>query len=186
MKLGIIIGSIREGRSSQYLAALVEKQANNLDGVETTVLDLRDFNLPMFNEAISPKYNPNRRTNTEGKKWLDALSAQDAFVIVSPEYNRAVPGVLKNAFDYIAHEVSDKPFALISHGSYNGGFTLANLRVMVPELGGISIPAMIGIQYGQFDEKGTYIGDESTLTGRIDSQLADLRRYSEALMSVRN
>ncbi len=186
MKLGIIIGSIREGRSSQHLAALVEKQANNLDGVETTVLDLRDFNLPMFNEAISPKYNPNRRTNTEGKKWLDALSAQDAFVIVSPEYNRAVPGVLKNAFDYIAHEVNDKPFALISHGSYNGGFTLANLRVMVPELGGISIPAMIGIPYGQFDEKGTYIGDESTLTGRIDSQLADLRRYSEALMSVRN
>lgn len=185
MKLGIIIGSTRQGRTSQHLAKIVADQAAKTEGVEATVIDLREFGLPIFDEAISPKYNPNRQVSGPAKDWLDVLAAQEAFVLVSPEYNRSIPGVLKNAFDYIAYEVKDKPFALMSHGSYNGGFALASLRAIVPELGGVTIPAMIGIPYGQFDENGAYTADLVGLTGRIAGLLGDLARYSDALAPTR-
>lgn len=185
MKLGIITGSTRQGRQTGHLADIVTAQAKKLSDTEVKVLDLREYDLPMFDEAISPKYNPNRQPSEPVKQWLDDLTACDAFVLVSPEYNRAIPGVLKNAFDHIAHEVNDKPFALISHGSYSGGFALAALRVIVPELGGISIPHMIGLPYGPFDQSGAYTGDLAALTDRLDAQLADLQRYSDTLASVR-
>lgn len=177
MKLGIIIGSIREGRVTSHLAKMVEAQANKLDGVETTVIDLRDYDLPMFNEAISPKYNPNREVTGVAKSWLDTLAAQDAYVVVSPEYNRSIPGVLKNAFDYVAHEMDKKPSALVSHGSFNGGFALGHLRTIMPELGSFTIPSFIGIPYGSFDETGSYTGDADSLNQRIDGLLRSLAQH---------
>jgi NAD(P)H-dependent FMN reductase len=60
MKLGIVVGSTREGRVSEKYAKWVAAAAGKMEGVEVTLLDLRDYDLPMFNEAISPQYNPNR------------------------------------------------------------------------------------------------------------------------------
>ena len=186
MKLGIIIGSTREGRISHHFAQAVADSANKMDEVAAEVMDLRDYDLPIFNEAISPKYNPDRRVSGGVRQWLDGLSEQDAYVVVSPEYNRSISGALKNALDYIAHEVDNKPFALISHGSFNGGFALAELRVVVPELGGVTIPGMIGMPYGSFDGEGNFTGDADNFGERITGLLSELKKYSDALFGMRS
>ena len=191
MKLGIIIGSIREGRSTDRVAKWAATAAASLAGVEVTVLDLRDFALPMFNEAVSPQYNPDRKPEGEVKKWLDALAAQDAIIVVTPEYNRSIPGVLKNAFDYVAYELERKPVAIIAHGSSNGAQAVSHIRGIIPGMLAVSVPraVMIPMAGSAFDENGVLnaelaanpYGPASALT----AMLADLVDYSQALATIR-
>lgn len=185
MKLGIITGSLRQGRVTKHLADDIAKRVAQLDGVEVKQLDLMELNLPMFDEAISPKFNPDRQVSGSVKQWLDTLAEVDAVVVVSPEYNKSISGALKNAFDFIAHEVNHKPFAIAAHGSSRGAFAVAELRVIIPELGGISIPHYAGLSYSPYDSDGSYKGDASEKDALIDNLLAELRKYSDALVAVR-
>jgi NAD(P)H-dependent FMN reductase len=137
-KIAVIIGSTREGRQTDKLAKWAAKEVGNK--AEVTLLDLRDYPLPFINEAISPRYNPNRQPEPATKKWLETLAPFDAYVIVTPEYNRSMPGVLKNAIDVIGHEMDDKPVALIAHGSTGGAQSVATLRIALPAVGVITIP----------------------------------------------
>ncbi len=61
--------------------------------------------MPFFNEPISPRYNPERKTDATAQKWLDKLAEFEAYVFVTPEYNHSVPGPLKNALDYVGLSV---------------------------------------------------------------------------------
>lgn len=185
MKLGIITGSMREGRVSGHIASVVVERAKSVDGVEVVELDLKELNLPFFDEAISPKYNPDRSVTGPAKTWLDALADVDAVVVVSPEYNRSISGVLKNAFDFIAHEVKHKPFGLVSHGSYGGAYALSQLRTIVPELGGVTIPRFVSIPYGRFDADGNMNEGSEETKSHIDGLLEELRAYSDALADLR-
>ncbi len=185
MKLGIITGSLRHGRITSHIAQAITARAEQRDGVEIRQLDLMELNLPMFDEAISPKFNPARVTTGAVKQWLDTLADVDAIVVVSPEYNKSIPGALKNAFDFIAHEVNDKPFAIASHGSSSGAFAIAQLRVIVPELGGITIPRVLSLPYASYDSDGNYSGDAEARDKHIDGVLVQLQQYSDALVAVR-
>lgn len=185
MKLAVITGSVRQSRVSNHLAEAIVDRAEQMDGVEVSHIDLKDLDLPMFDEPISPKYNQNRETTGAVKQWLDALSDADGYVIVSPEYNKSISGALKNAFDYIAHEVKHKPFGLASHGSANGAYAIANLRVIVPELGGVSTPRFIGLPYASYDADGNYSGDAGERDQQIDGLVSQVRDYADALADLR-
>ena len=126
MKLGIIIGSTRQGRVSDRLAKWVQKEATTNPDLEVTMLDLRDYEMPFFDEEISPQYNSNRQTTGVVKDWLDAVADQDAYVFVTPEYNRSFSAVLKNALDYVAYEMKGKPVGIATHGSANGAQAVAH------------------------------------------------------------
>ncbi len=189
MKLGIIIGSTRQGRTSGNYAKWIASAASNTDGVEVTVLDLRDYKLPMFDEAISPQYNPDRKPEGEVKKWLDTLAAQDAFVVVTPEYNRSIPGVLKNAFDHVAYELAKKPVAVATHGSSNGAQAVAHMRGIVPGMLAVTTPTFIGLPYMEmqnFSEDGTYTSDMAEMfSGLLGNVLAEVKWYGDALAAAR-
>jgi NAD(P)H-dependent FMN reductase len=120
MKVQIIIGATREGRISDRLAKWVAKEAESLDSTEVELVDLRDYPMPLFNEAVSPQYSPDRQPKPGVKKWLDKVAEADAYVLVTPEYNRSYPAVLKNAIDYLDFQMAKKPVALVAHGSTGG------------------------------------------------------------------
>lgn len=185
MKLAIITGSVRQGRVSNHLAEAVAKRASQLDDVEVVQLDLKELALPIFDEAVSPKFNSNRQLTGAAKQWLEALDEADGYVLVSPEYNKSIPGALKNALDYIAHEVDNKPFGLVSHGSANGAYAIANLRVIIPELGGVSTPRFVGLPYGSYDAEGRYSGNPEERDQYIDDMLKQVKGYAEALVATR-
>src|SRR4051812_39646745 len=111
-KIAVIVGSTREGRVSDKLAKWVAAEAEKLAEVE--VLDLRDYPMPFFDEPGSPRYNPGRAPAPEVTKWLDKVATFDGYVIVTPEYNRTMTAVLKNAIDVVAYEMEDKPVALVA------------------------------------------------------------------------
>ncbi len=194
MKLQIIVGSTRPGRMTDRVAKWVQQQATTLDGARVELVDLADYDLPFFDEAISPRYNPNREPNEVAKKFLAKLSEADAYVFVTPEYNHSTSGVLKNALDYIDYQFSHKPAAVVSHGSVGGARAAEQLKLILLETGLVVIPpavAFVGIlgmnpvieENGdlQQDVRDQPYGPQTALA----STLTELKWYSDALATAR-
>ncbi len=193
MKLGIILGSTREGRATERLAKWVVKAAQRLPDTQVELLDLRDYPMPFFAEKKSPKANPDRHPRPVVNKWLDKLQEKDAYVFVTPEYNHAMPAVLKNAIDYTDWQFYKKPAAVVSHGSTGGARATSDLKVSLSEARGFVIPTNVAFTHrvsDNFDEEGNFIGDADRL-GRdpyetLQALLEELKWYSDALANARS
>lgn len=188
-KIAVIIGATREGRVTDKLAAWAAKEVSKR--ADTEVLDLRDYPLPFFDEPVSPRYNPERQPAPEVKKWLDKVGEFDGYVIVTPEYNRSTSGVVKNAIDFLAYEMENKPVALVAHGSAGGGQAVANLRMALPGVGAVTVPQALYFT----DRVGEAIDDEGMLKAELaenpygpqnalQTQADSLVKYAEALKTV--
>lgn len=189
-KIAVIIGSTREGRQSDKLAKWVAQEASQVAEVET--LDLRDYPMPFYEEAGSARYMPERNPGPEIQKWLDKLVQFDGFVIVTPEYNRSMPGVLKNAIDVVGHEIDDKPVALVGHGSSGGAQAIATLRIALPGIGAVTLPQALFFT----DQVGAAIDEAGALKAElVDNpygpqanlkvQMQTLVTYAEALKATK-
>ena len=191
MKIGIIVGSTRQGRVTDRVAKWVEQTAaKQLPEAELTLLDMQDYALPFFDEAISPQYNPERKPEGVVKNWLDALAAQDAIIIVTPEYNRSIPAVLKNALDYVGYELARKPVAIVGHGSAGANQAISHLRGITAGVLAISVPAFVGIaQAASIDENGVLDAEIAANpygpAGALQRMLTDLEWYTSALTSAK-
>ncbi|WP_051258494.1 NADPH-dependent FMN reductase [Atopococcus tabaci] len=64
--------------------------------------------------------------------WSEKMASFDAYIFVTPEYNHAVGGALKNATDYLKPEVANKPAALVGYGSLGGARAHENMSVFQP------------------------------------------------------
>src|ERR1700722_8891334 len=143
MTVGIVIGSVREGRVTNRLAKWVANEVDKNDGLESKIIDLKDYPMPLFDEPVSPQYNPNRKPVKEVQLWLDAVNECDAVVLVTPEYNRSYAPALKNALDYLDFQLKRKPVLLVSHGSTGGAQAISHLRGVIPGLLSITIPTAV-------------------------------------------
>lgn len=104
-----IVGSLRKGSWNRMLLESAARLAP--DGVTVTTSELVG-RLPLFNEDLLGQEPP------AVARMRAEVAAADALMIATPEYNGGVPGVLKNAFDWIslplgASVLQGKPVALI-------------------------------------------------------------------------
>lgn len=119
MKLQIIIGSIRQGRSGLPVANWFYERAKMNGKFEVELIDLKEVNLPLMDEPNLPsRLNYTEQTT---KDWSERINQGDAYVFIMPEYNYAIPAPLKNAFDYLYHEWMYKPLGFVSYGEVTGG-----------------------------------------------------------------
>ncbi len=191
MKLQVILGSTRPGRVSERIAKWVVSTAKTLEGVEAELVDLKDYPLEFFNEPASPRYNPNREITPAMKKWLDKVAQADAYIFVTPEYNHSIPGVLKNAIDYITSEITRKPATIVSHGTVGGARATMHLKEILSESGAAIIPKQIAMtspreklnEAGELSEeaKAQPYGPAHSLSSMLD----ELKWYSNALATAR-
>jgi NAD(P)H-dependent FMN reductase len=192
MKVAILIGSIRKQRVSDRLAKWVQNEINKTENNEGAIIDLIDYNLPLFDEETPPQGNPKRNVNPEVSKFLEAIGTKDALVVVSPEYNRSYTSALKNALDYIDFQLEKKAVLLLAHGSTGGAQAVAHLRGVFPGLLAITVPRAIMIpgRVGEiFNQNGTLndpTTDESrSLQNSLKVALSDLIWYSDALSKAK-
>jgi NAD(P)H-dependent FMN reductase len=192
MKLQIIIGSTRPQRVSHLLAPWAANEAKNLEDTEVEIVDLADYDLPFLDEPVSPQYNPERKPNPVAKKFLDKIAEADAYILVTPEYNRSYSAVLKNALDYIDFQFKQKAVALLAHGSTGGAQAVGHLRGVLPGLQAITIPSatyFIGQVREVIDEQGNLNEElKSNPYGpqaALKNMLADTKWYSDALATAR-
>ncbi|MCA9338557.1 NAD(P)H-dependent oxidoreductase [Candidatus Saccharibacteria bacterium] len=188
-KIAIITGSSRTGRVTDRVSKWVANNAKQF--ADATILDLQDYPIPFLDEAVSPRFNPNRTPDEATAKWLKDLADYDAYVIVTPEYNRSMPGVLKNAVDVIGHELDDKPVALIGHGSTGGAQAVATLRLALPGIGAVALPQAVFLTQPVadiIDEDGNLSDELKKQTfgpeTNLEMQLQTLVRYAKALKNL--
>lgn len=107
-RVGYIIGSLSKESINRTLSkALIRLAPPELEFVEIPIKDL-----PLYNHDYDTDYPP------EGRALKDAIAAVDALLFVTPEFNRSIPGALKNAIDWASRPWGDnslthKPSAVI-------------------------------------------------------------------------
>ncbi len=134
VRIKVIVGSTRDGRFGDKPATWIAGELMKRDGVEVEVLDLRDYEMPFFDSPISPAYKTEPYSHQVVAKFTEKIAEGDAYIIVTPEYNRSTSGVLKNALDWVYQERNNKPVAFISYGSVGGARAVEQLRLMSIEL----------------------------------------------------
>lgn len=155
----IIWGSSRQGRKGRPVAEWVKSQASADGRFEVDFVDLRELNLPFFDEPTSPfsMKSMDDYTHPEGRAWAERVEKAEAVILVTPEYNHAAPGVLKNALDWVGPPWKDKPVGLVSYGGIAGGArAVEQLRSITIELGLVNVSTPLHFPYfGEaFDEQG--------------------------------
>ena len=113
-KIGVVVGSLRKESYSRKIANNVVKLFP--EGYETEFIEIG--NLPLYNE----EYDGN--SPEEYVSFRETVSGVDAVLFATPEYNRSVPGVLKNALDVGSRPYGEsvwnaKPAAVISQSISN-------------------------------------------------------------------
>ena len=132
VRIGIIIGSTRPGRVGESVARWVYEVASRRSDAEFELVDVKSFELPVFDEPVPPAMGQYSKDHT--KKWAAKIASFDAFIFVTPEYNHSIPGALKNAIDFIYAEWNNKVAGIVSYGSAGGVRAAEHLRQVLGEV----------------------------------------------------
>ena len=136
------------------------------DGVEFQYVDL---NLPLYNQDLESDYP------AEVQKQKDIVAAADGVLFVTPEYNRSLPGVLKNAMDWISRPYGQSAFAgkpggVVGAGLHHvsGAIAQADLRHITAfmDMRVMNQPEVhINSAAERFDEEGNMSDDDMRRLG---------------------
>ena len=160
-KVGYFVGSLSTQSINRILSkALIRVAPEGLALVEIPIKDLR-----LYNRDLDPDYPP------EARALKDAIASVDAVLFVTPEYNRDIPGSLKNAIDWASrpygrNSFARKPSAVIgaSPGKIGTAVAQQNLRSILcycnsPQMG--APEAYIQFTSGLISDDGE-VNDETT------------------------
>jgi chromate reductase, NAD(P)H dehydrogenase (quinone) len=191
-RIGVVLGSSRSHRLGDRVIRWVLAGAKQVPEGEFALFDLASYRLPFFDEAIAPWDNPHRRPEPNVARWLEDMASADGYLFAVPEYNLAVPAVVKNALDLLAHEADAKPASILSYSdTFNGGVTAGHeLRLVVNKLGMLPLPRTIPLAHAEqlLDPGGGMVADSrfAQIIGQIlPYMLRELVHYAAALRPVR-
>jgi NAD(P)H-dependent FMN reductase len=146
-RIGVIVSSTRKTRFADKPTQWILDLARQHEGWEVELLDLRDFDLPFFDEPASNAWMPTQ--DPRAVAWQKKLATMDGFIFVVAEYNRSITGALKNALDQAYVEWIRKPMAIVAYGSIGGARAAEHLRTIAVELQ--MVPSRFGVHIGGGD-----------------------------------
>ncbi len=174
VKIAVIVGSLRKESFNRKLALAIE----GLLPAGFTPARVEIGELPLYNQDFDGDYP------ASGTRFKQQVEAADAVLFVTPEYNRSVPGVLKNAIDlgsrpYRANSFDGKPAAIVgtSPGAAGSALSQQHLRNVLVGVNMVVMPqpeVFIQFKEGLIGDHGD-IGNDGTrkfLQGFVD-------RYAE-------
>lgn len=174
--IGVILGSIRQGRVGEGVAHWVRDAGQAHDGVEYKLLDLAEFNVPALTAATVPGAANKQYDDEAVTAWSKAVDACDGFVFVTPEYNHSIPGTMKNAFDSLASEWAGKPVAFVGYSGTGAIRAIEHWRQIVANFSMFDIRNQVGINIF-----GTDLEEEKAAnTVALGTVLADLEQAISA------
>lgn len=184
-KLSVIAVSTRPGRAGFPLATWLTEHAQAHAGFEVELVDLRDVNLPLFDEPRHPRLRQYEHEHT--KRWSAKVEASDAFVFVTPEYDHGAPPSLINALVYLAQEWAHKPVGFVSYGGPAGG--IRAVQMVKPMLSALKMVVMLEsvmapLFMHSIDEQGVFKASEFQDTS-AKAMLDALLKWSRALAPMR-
>ncbi|AWI84416.1 NADPH-dependent FMN reductase [Alloyangia pacifica] len=157
LKVKIILGSTRPGRIVPIVGKWVEELAREQNGFDVEVVDLKEIDLPLLDEAGHPRAQAYEHEHT--KKWAAKIAEADAFVFLTPEYNSFPSAALVNAIQALAVEWERKVAAVVSYGGVSGGMRAAQeLRQLLVNMNVMALPQSVPVPF-----VFNFIGDDGVL-----------------------
>ena len=178
-KIAVFVGSLRKDSFNRCLARAVEKLAPS----ECAVTEIRIDDLPLYTQDFDTAYPP------VCQRLKKEVEAADALLFVTPEYNRSIPGVLKNAIDIASrpwgtNSFAGKPAAVIgaSIGAAGSAMAQQHLRNVLAYL---DVPTLaqpeVFIHFTKDliapDGKISNPGTEKFLQSFVDRYVSWIRRF---------
>lgn len=188
LKAVLFLGTVRDNRLGLRVAKFMQKQLEQRN-YSVELFDPLEMNFPMVHKPVF-FYGPERKGAPE---WLvkaeQKVKEADAYVIVSAEYNHAIPPALSNMMDHFGGSCyAYKPSAIVcySAGIFGGMRAAMQLRPMLSELGTLSVSNIFGIPKVQnsFDEDGNPTDDH--MVSGAKKLLDQLDWYAVAMKNHRD
>ena len=169
MRIGIIVGSIRDGRAGAGVGTWVAEQAAQRDDAQFELIDLKTFDVPLLTSATVPAAAKKQYESENVQRWSATIDACDGFIFVTPEYNHGVPGAFKNAVDSLGSEWFGKTVGFVSYGADGGVRAVEQWRQIVANFQMLDVRAQVSLSL--FTEFGA---DGFTPLDRRAGELAGL------------
>lgn len=130
----IVVGSARKGRVADSVLAEVQKQFKDQSDTVTTVVDLKELDLPFFDDELIPMMPEFSPSDERVQKWAQLVNDADGVLLIMPEYNHTMNALLKNALDWLFKEWNDKLVAIVSYGWTGGSRAQETAKVVLENL----------------------------------------------------
>lgn len=165
--LGVGSSMNKESFSTETLKIVLEKV--NQNDADTKLLNLISTPLPIYNHKDSPE-------TIHVNQAVDMVNWADAIILATPDYHGSMSGSLKNFLDYFWSEFAGKTFGYICASHEKGLTVMDQMRTVIRQCYGWSLPYGISINSSQDFNKSREIINESLLV-RIDYFARDLVVY---------
>jgi NAD(P)H-dependent FMN reductase len=148
LKIAVIIGSTRDARVGPKPAQWIFDLARQRQELDVELVDLKAFNLPLFNEVATNFWAPSQ--DPKALAWQKKVGEFDGYIFVTPEYNHSISAALKNALDQAYNEWVRKPAAYVGYGGVGGARAVEHLRLINIELQMAPVRAAVHIGGSEF------------------------------------
>ncbi len=168
-RLVVIVGSVREGRFGPTVARWFTDTAAQVGRFDLDVIDLADYSEQELG-GLAPR-----------------LTAADAFVVVTPEYNHSYPSFLKTAIDKHSKPWQAKPVGFVCYGGVSGGLrAVEHLRGVFAELHAVTVRDTVSFHNAgsAFEPDGTP-KDQTGPSAAAKTLLDQLAWWATALSEAR-
>ena len=177
LKIGIVLGSTREGRVSPQVGQWVKEIADSRGDAEYEIVDIAAYDLPFF--GTTDDKDPNIA------KWKEKLNTLDGFVFIVQEYNHSITGALKNALDLARDEWFNKAAGIVSYGSTGGARAAEHLRGILGELLVADVRTHPTLSLFYDFENFTTFKPQELVRDNVNDMLDQVIAWSGALKSLR-
>jgi len=176
LKIGIILGSTREGRVSPQVGQWVKSIADKRGDALYEIVDIKDYNLPLLGEADASE---------QAARWNSTLASLDGFVFIVQEYNHSLSGSLKNAIDYAREAWNNKAAGIVSYGSVGGARAAEHLRGILGELLVADVRVHPALSLFTDFVNGTEFKPQDLHLANVNQMLDQLIQWSKAFKTIR-
>lgn len=183
LRIAIITGSTRPGRNNEAVACWAHEHARQRTDAQFEFVDIADYQLPLFDEPMSPLFGKYTKPHT--KEWSEKIASFDGYVFVTPEYNHSMPGALKNAVDFLYHEWNNKAAGFVSYGGSGGVRAVEHLRLVMAELMVATVRAQVTLSLVTDFENWTTFQPLPQRQTELTAMLDQLVSWATALKAVR-
>lgn len=182
LKIGIVLGSVREGRNGKAVADWTITKSKLTDTkieAEYEVVDLANYDLPFLGTV------PTESQEKAIQDWSKKIASFDGYIFITAEYNHGVSGAFKNALDFLKPEFSNKAVAFVGYGGLGAARAIENMRVIVAEQGLASTQKNINFSLMTDFKNMSEFTPAVYHDGEVDELLEQLLSWSNALKTLR-
>ena len=183
MKIAVITGSTRPRRNNEAVARWAYELARKRSDAEFELVDIKDYNLPLLDEPAPASQGQYSQPHT--KVWAAKITAFDAYVFVTPEYNHGTSAALKNAIDYLDREWNNKAAGFVSYGAVGGARAVEHLRGILANVKVATVHAQVMLSLFTDFENFTMFRPDPRHEQEVHTMLNQVIAWGGALRSLR-